>query len=122
MVSFRYLKLPLLLLVAGVLAGCGGSDDPGADASPTTTAPPTSTFTPTTLGEKIFAGNSCGFCHTFSPAGSTGTMGPNLDKSKVSFEDAAYQIRNGGGDMPSFVDELSKKEVNAVARYVTQGR
>lgn len=49
-------------------------------------------------------------------------MGPNLDESNVSFEDAAYQIRNGGGDMPSFGDELSKKEVDAVARYVTQGR
>jgi mono/diheme cytochrome c family protein len=111
----------LLLLLAGFLAGCGGSDDAGVDRTATTTASPTTTATPTSLGAKIFAGNSCGFCHTFSPAGSTGTEGPSLDESDISFEDAAYQIRNGSGGMPSFGDELSDKEVNAVARYVTQG-
>jgi mono/diheme cytochrome c family protein len=116
------MKLRLLLLVlVGFLAGCGGGDDAAGDRTTTTTASPTTTAAPTSLGAKIFAGNSCGFCHTFSPAGSTGTEGPNLDESDISFKDAAHQVRNGSGGMPSFGDELSDKEVEAVARYVTQG-
>lgn len=30
-------------------------------------------------GEAVFKSNSCASCHTFQPAGSTGTIGPNLD-------------------------------------------
>jgi cytochrome c551/c552 len=31
-------------------------------------------------GKTLFASNGCGACHTFTPAGSKGTVGPDLDK------------------------------------------
>src|SRR2546429_2366988 len=31
-------------------------------------------------GAKVFADKGCGGCHTFKPAGSTKTIGPDLDK------------------------------------------
>jgi cytochrome c oxidase subunit 2 len=56
-------------------------------ASTTTTAPTTTAAAPTTTavaspaaqGKAVFIANSCASCHTFKPAGSTGTIGPDLD-------------------------------------------
>src|SRR5207244_6945108 len=31
-------------------------------------------------GKKVFADNGCASCHTFAPAGATGTIGPDLGK------------------------------------------
>jgi cytochrome c551/c552 len=31
-------------------------------------------------GKAVFAANGCGACHTFTPAGTKGTIGPDLDK------------------------------------------
>jgi cytochrome c oxidase subunit II len=33
-----------------------------------------------TGGQAVYAGNGCGSCHVFGPAGSEGTIGPDLDK------------------------------------------
>ena len=30
-------------------------------------------------GKALYAANGCGACHTFTPAGTTGKVGPNLD-------------------------------------------
>ena len=54
-------------------------------------------------------------------AGTTGTVGPNLDESQVSFEDAVRQITNGGGGMPAFGDQLEDEQIRALARYITGG-
>jgi cytochrome c553 len=99
----------LPLLVVGLLAGCGGGDGGGEKT------------TAKSEGAKVFAEAGCGSCHTFSPAGSSGTVGPNLDDANVSFERAVQQVTNGGGGMPAFKDELSKTEIEAVARYVSGG-
>jgi mono/diheme cytochrome c family protein len=32
-----------------------------------------------TAGKAVFTANGCGTCHAFKPAGSTGTIGPDLD-------------------------------------------
>jgi len=37
---------------------------------------------PTADGKRAFAANGCGSCHTFKPAGSTATVGPDLDQLK----------------------------------------
>jgi cytochrome c2 len=42
----------------------------------TTTAPATASAA---KGKAVFAASGCGSCHTFKPAGSTGTIGPDLD-------------------------------------------
>jgi mono/diheme cytochrome c family protein len=40
-------------------------------------------------GKQIFDDQGCGSCHTFSPAGSTGAVGPNLDEA-LKGKDAAF--------------------------------
>src|SRR6188472_3610419 len=37
-----------------------------------------------TAGKKVFVSTGCGACHRMKAAGTTGTLGPNLDKSKLS--------------------------------------
>jgi cytochrome c551 len=98
----------LLLLVVGLLAGCGG-DDGNGDGEGGASA-----------GARVYADAGCGSCHTFSAAGSNGTIGPNLDETEVNFERAIDQIRDGGGGMPAFADQLSEQEIEDVARYITE--
>ena len=113
-----------LLALAG--AGCGGSDDESS-------APPATTETATTGGETttgsetgdaangkaVFASAGCGGCHTFSEAGSSGSVGPNLDDASPSFDKVVSQVTNGGGPMPAFKDQLSEQEIRDVAAFVS---
>jgi mono/diheme cytochrome c family protein len=118
------LLLAALTLVLGV-AACGGGEDE-------TAAPETVEGTVATeaapaegdpdKGKEIYASAGCGSCHAFEPAGSSGTVGPSLDESNVSADDAFQQIKNGGGGMPAFGDRLSDQEIADVAAFVTQGR
>jgi cytochrome c oxidase subunit I len=114
-----------LLLVAGALAlvggGCGDDDD-GSDTS----APPATTTDDggsgtgdAANGEQVFASAGCGGCHAFEAAGSTGSVGPDLDASSASFDAVVAQVTNGGGAMPAFGDELSEQEIQDVAAFVT---
>ena len=48
----------------------------------------------------MFTGN-CGGCHTLADAGTTGTVGPNLDELKPDEATVEHQIANGGGAMPA---------------------
>jgi Cytochrome C oxidase, cbb3-type, subunit III len=98
-----------MLVLAGLLSGCGG--DGGGDEDGTAQSG----------GAKIFAEQGCGGCHTFSPAGSNADVGPNLDEANVSFDAAVEQITNGGNGMPAFGDRLSEQQIEDVARYVTEG-
>jgi len=71
-------------------------------------------------GKQIFAEKGCGGCHTLADAGSNGTVGPNLDDAKPSFELAVTRVTEGRGAMPSFKDQLSAQEIADVASYVVQ--
>jgi cytochrome c6 len=58
-------------------------------------------------------------------AGTTGTIGPNLDETKPSREVAIDRVTNGAGAMPAFKDTLSEAQIAAVADYIvasTNGR
>ena len=71
-------------------------------------------------GKAIFLGASgCGSCHTLADAGTTGTIGPNLDESKPSFELVVDRVTNGQGAMPSFSSTLSEQQIADVAAYVS---
>ena len=75
-------------------------------------------------GKDIFAAKGCGGCHTLSDAGASGTVGPNLDDAKPSYELAVTRVTKGQGAMPSFESQLSAQEIADVAQYVvdaTQG-
>ena len=70
------------------------------------------------LGEAVFATN-CGSCHTLSAAGTSGTVGPNLDQSKPAEALVLDRVRNGQGIMPAFEGTLSEEEITEVAKYVS---
>ena len=71
-----------------------------------------------TDGKSIFAA-TCGLCHTLADAGTSGTVGPNLDESKPSKELAVDRVTNGRGVMPSFRDSLDAAQIQAVADYLS---
>ena len=121
----------LTAALALVGAGCGGSDDNEAAPTTATTTETTTTQTttePTTTGEaagdpakgkQVFASAGCAGCHTFSKAGSSGSVGPNLDDLSPSFDAVVDQVTNGGGGMPAFKDQLTEQQIRDVAAFVS---
>jgi len=86
-----------------------------------------------TTGEQIFTAAGCAGCHTFQPAGSTGTIGPDLDDLasaagdmspeefvRQSILDPDAEVAQGfsAGVMPSFDGRLSDKQVQALVDYL----
>jgi mono/diheme cytochrome c family protein len=71
-------------------------------------------------GEAIFAEQGCGSCHTLAAAGTSGTIGPNLDDSQPPFELVVDRVTNGAGSMPPFSGTLSPEQIEDVAAYVVQ--
>ena len=69
-------------------------------------------------GEEVFAESGCGNCHVLEAAGSSGTIGPNLDEARPSLEATVDQVTNGGNGMPAFGDQLSEEDIRHVAAYV----
>ena len=86
----------------------------GTGAAP---APPEDGGGEATDGKSIFTAN-CASCHTLADAGTTGTIGPNLDRARPSKELAVDRVTNGQGAMHSFRDSLSRQQIEAVAEYV----
>jgi mono/diheme cytochrome c family protein len=117
------LLLAALVLVVAVPA-CGGEEDEQALPETVEGTVPADTGAASegdpTKGKTIYASAGCGGCHTFSAAGSTGTVGPNLDNANIDFEGAVQQIENGGGGMPAFSGRLSDQEIADVAAFITQ--
>jgi cbb3-type cytochrome c oxidase subunit III len=72
-----------------------------------------------TSGKDIFIAN-CGSCHTLKDAGTSGTVGPNLDQVKPTEPVVDRQVTNGGGAMPAFKGTLTVAQITAVAKYVAQ--
>ena len=129
------LALVALLFVFGV-AACGGEEEVSPEPDTTTgtiTTDETETTETETTGEEpaegdaaagkaVFLGSSgCGSCHTFADAGTSGTIGPDLDESQPSFELAVDRVTNGQGAMPAFEGSLSEQEITDVATYVSGG-
>jgi mono/diheme cytochrome c family protein len=84
-------------------------------------------------GRAVFADQGCGTCHTFGPAGSSGTVGPNLDEV-LAGKDAAFirqsivdpnaEIASGfsGGVMPqNYGDQLSPQQLDDLVAYLSSG-
>ena len=113
-------RLALVLLAAALalaVTGCGGGGDNGGTTEASTTV--TSTIGggsgDAAAGKEVFASAGCAGCHTFSAAGSTGSVGPNLDEASPSFDKVVSQVTNGGGAMPSFENDLTPQQIQDVA-------
>jgi mono/diheme cytochrome c family protein len=135
----RRLALILAALVlAFPVAGCGGGEDDdtaaeNVETGATDTGDTTTEAEGTTTeegeeeagegdpanGKTIFSAQGCGSCHVLSDAGSSGSVGPNLDDSKPDFELVVDRVTNGSGAMPSFSDKLDEQEIKDVAAYVS---
>jgi mono/diheme cytochrome c family protein len=92
----------------------------GTVSTPTTTFPIVPAFHHTGnphKGKVIFLQN-CGTCHTLADAGTSGTIGPNLDSLKPDYQAATAQVTNGGAVMSPFKDQLSTQQIADVAAYV----
>lgn len=137
LVRLRAMRRPLtvlaLLLAALVLvaAGCGGEEVTATPETVEGTIPEETTTGPredlpaleltgdAAAGETVFASQGCGSCHTLSAAGSSGTIGPNLDDSQPSFELAVERVTLGQGGMPSFESQLEPQQIADVAEFVS---
>jgi mono/diheme cytochrome c family protein len=125
------LLLTLLALSAG-LAGCGGGEEtaplpetvegtlPAATTETTTQAATPNLKGDATRGKAIFASAGCGGCHTLQAAGTSGTVGPNLDDAKPDFALVFDRVKHGKGAMPSFDGQLTDQEIADVAEYVVE--
>ena len=60
----------------------------------------------------------CGGCHTLAAAGTSGTVGPNLDQLKPDYRAVTAQVTNGGAQMPAFKSKLSAQQIADVAAFV----
>jgi len=121
----------LLTLVALLLgaAGCGGGEDAAplpetvegtVPAATTEETPTTSLEGDATAGEAVFTSAGCGGCHTMEAAGSSGTVGPNLDDAKPDFALVVDRVTNGRGAMPAFEGQLTEQQIADVAQYVVE--
>ena len=131
-------------LAVGIAAGCGyegqttaspetveGSVPQPTETTPTETTPTETNATETTptettpvpagdaaAGKVVFTTN-CGGCHTLSDAGTSGTVGPNLDDAKPVAALVVDRATNGMGVMPPFKGTLTEQQIADVAAYVS---
>ena len=89
-------------------------------------------------GDQIFTAAGCAGCHTFGPAGSTGTIGPSLDELKTQAgniepgksaeqyvresltDPGAFLVQGYGNVMPSFEGRLTDEQIQALVDYLLQ--
>ena len=88
-------------------------------------------------GKKLFASNGCTGCHTYGPAGSNGTIGPDLDKLpqyakqanqgpidqfvETSIVSPSSYVQPGYSDlMPKSYGNLPKKKLADLVAFLTQ--
>ena len=122
------------LALALLGAACGGEDDKTTAPETVVGSVPAETGAPpaetgaepsapagegdAAAGEAVFASAGCVSCHTLEAAGSTGTVGPNLDDAKPDHDLVVDRVTNGSGAMPSFSGTLSEQQIQDVAAYV----
>ena len=116
-----------------LLAELGEEEEATAhEAEPTEPTPSDTTGTTETettagtgdpvAGKEIFvslATPSCGDCHTLADAGTSGTIGPNLDAASPPYDKVVERVTNGKTPMPSFKDILTEQQIQDVAAYVS---
>lgn len=110
-----------------VVAACGSQGEISATPETVVGSVPQSTTETVEVpegdaaaGADVFASAGCGSCHTLADAGTSGTVGPNLDDVQPSAEAAFEQIVNGGGGMPPYEGQLDEQQIADVTAYVVQ--
>jgi mono/diheme cytochrome c family protein len=143
----KWFILATLLLFAAMLFAVEtfAKEEEGHEAAPKATetggeeTTPTGTQTTPTqaptgdaaAGKAVFASQGCGGCHTFAPAGTNGTIGPNLGEV-LKGKDAAFireSIVNPNAEIaqgfqpnimpPDFGQKLSKKQLDDLVAFLS---
>lgn len=117
------LGLGVIAIAALIIAfsiGTHYSDEPSPSAASgtSTTATTTQSTVATGPGRQLFI-THCAACHTLSEAGTTGTVGPNLDQLKPSVDLVHQAIIIGGagsGTMPKNL--VAGDQITQIADYV----
>jgi mono/diheme cytochrome c family protein len=103
------------VLAVGVIIGNHTISRDGDDS-----AGPAAAASDASAGEAVFVSAGCGDCHTLDAAGSTGSVGPDLDEAKPDAARVRTLVTDGAGAMPSFVDELTGGQIGDLAAFVSQ--
>jgi mono/diheme cytochrome c family protein len=101
--------LAAVLVAALGLTACSSSSEKAGAGDPV-------------AGKRLFAEQGCAGCHTFKAAGSSGTVGPDLDQASPTPARVLAQLRKPGGIMPSFADKISDDEKADLAAFVGAGK
>jgi mono/diheme cytochrome c family protein len=138
-------RLAPFLALAFLLAGCGGAETVSPTASTVVgSVPQTSTAQATVKGDAkagatLFTAQGCGGCHKFQPAGTNGTVGPDLDKlteyaqnanqgslqefTHESIADPTAYVEEGfSPTMPNFGQTLSDKQIADLTAYLVENQ
>jgi mono/diheme cytochrome c family protein len=70
-------------------------------------------------GRTIFATAGCGACHSLEAADADGSSGPDLDETKPDAALVRDVVTNGKGAMPAFGDDLTDREIESLANFVS---
>ena len=121
--------LVLLFALGAFLSACGSGTTVAplpttvigtVAAAPTVTVPAKYKNGDPVAGKAVFTSAGCVGCHTLAAAGSTGTVGPNLDQAKPPLSLAVMRVTEGAGAMPSFKGQLTTKQIADVTAYVVK--
>jgi cytochrome c oxidase subunit 2 len=130
--------LVLLVVLAFVASGCSHSRPGGKIVTPTATKVVGKAPTAELPGKAVFVSQGCGACHTFKPAGTTGTVGPDLDKlaqysqaanqaslqdfTSTAITDPGAYVEKGfaAGVMPTTYSSLSAQQLSDLVAFLTQ--
>ena len=73
-------------------------------------------------GKAVFVSTGCGACHALKAAGTTGMVGPNLDRSTMKQAAMVSVIANGKGTMQAYAGMLNGTQIQDVATFVVASR
>src|SRR4051794_3638995 len=99
-----------------LLSACGGGGSGGGSSSASSGSGGSANAS--AQGKTVFDTN-CKGCHTLKDAGSTGSVGPNLDELQPDKATVVRQVDNGGGPMPAVKGKPRDAQINSVATYVS---
>jgi mono/diheme cytochrome c family protein len=137
----RRIALLFGVMLALPLAGCGGREVVLPTAETVVGPVPTTTTAAAVPGDAkagavLFTSQGCGGCHTFKPAKTNGTIGPDLDKlpgyaktagqpldafAHESIQNPSAYVEKGyQPTMPDFGQTLSAKQISDLVAYLTQ--
>ncbi|MDF2644993.1 MAG: cytochrome c class [Paenibacillus sp.] len=103
-----------------VLAACGGGTSGGSATTKTPAATAAAESNPAFVkAQELFTTNKCISCHGVDLAGKVGPK-TNLQKvgSRLSSEQIANKIKNGGGGMPIYKTTISEEDIGLLSDWL----